>query len=222
VRADFEPILRQALEYLGRLGHRRIGYAGLTYIQRDPQFRCPRYQAFLHCVHGDERFEYHGEWGLNVRRFHHAAAAVDRLLETPPAGRPTAIIVRDGAWAMIHELHSRGLAIGRDISILSVSHVEPWSHWLRCCAALGERMPWLYASPAVAEDLQGRSDIFSQVVPTSVTWSGVAVGRAAVEEICRRWDDPANSPVDRMITSAQVDQGNTVGPAGLSGATDAR
>ncbi len=210
VRADYGRPVRWALDHLLALGHRRIGYAGITYMQRDPEFRCPRYEAFLEHVHRDDRIEYHPEWGLNVRWFEQARSAIERILQFDRPQRPTALLVRDMAWPLIHEMHARGLTPGRDLSIVSLSDIEPWARWLSGCRLLGDRLPWMYAPPDRADRLA--DDDLHAVAPVAAYRDSRAMARGAIEELVRRWDDPTLGPGDRVIADFRTQAGNSAGP----------
>ena len=207
---DYVPAIETAVRRLVGLGHRRIGFIGLSYMSVDVEIRSPRYDVFVKILERAD-VEFHLEWATDVRLVEHAASAVERLLALPAARRPSALVVRDMAWPVLYEMVRRGLRPGRDMSVVSLSHAEPWPRWLRCSRLLGDLMPWLYGPSDWLAGLTDVSDAMSHIMPTAVISNSQAMGAAAVAEVRRRVKEPDRPPRRRLV-GVEFREGNTIGP----------
>jgi len=134
VYVDNEMAIRQAMEHLVELGHRRIGIAcelgkGL------PQFR-ERYEAFRRVVRemqlpvfaGQEIVNAPDLVSLGVGTQREGEEALARWAEMPEEQRPTAVVTSADlvALAVIKVFRSKGLEVPRDISVVGIDDID-WS-----------------------------------------------------------------------------------------------
>jgi LacI family transcriptional regulator len=114
--------VRQAVDYLVSLGHRRIGYI------RGPEelmFTALRWQGFCDAMaaHGlsiEEKWIVHGDLSQGDGR-----VKAGQLLDRPE--RPTALITGNDLMALgaIAAAQERGLVVGRDLSIIGFDDIPP-------------------------------------------------------------------------------------------------
>jgi DNA-binding LacI/PurR family transcriptional regulator len=209
VSVDFIPAIREAIQYLFGLGHRRFGFVGFSSLRRGSALRCPRYEAFVKTVESLGG-EYDLQWSMDARHVPHAGRAIERLVSAPPSHRPTAVITRNMAWPVLCEMARRGLVPGKDLSVVSLSHVEPWPRWLQSSRRLGDRMPWQFGPSDWLAGLPGGLDSLRHVVPTSVTSDAFALGDAAASEVQRRRTS-RDAPPQQIMVGAVFSVGNTTG-----------
>jgi LacI family transcriptional regulator len=109
--------LIQAVEYLFKLGHRRVGYVGGPSVVRPSR---ERYEAFETAARA------HGIWDERLVALGPLTAEAGReatisLMTAPPA--PTALIVADNRRAIgaLRAIHDLGLDLPRDLSLVALS-----------------------------------------------------------------------------------------------------
>jgi DNA-binding LacI/PurR family transcriptional regulator len=143
--------------------------------------------------------------------------ALAPLLATPVHDRPTAIVVEDSAfWPAAAWLFHAGLAIPRDISVVSVGHMHSCTDWLRLmrsgeslrldCKQAFEIDPTCRLAPPPLAGLK----------PATVHLPAFDMGVWAVGELARRRTAPGSAPAHRMLTPVMY-EGNTIGPVRFMG-----
>lgn len=109
--------LREAVEHLVKLGHRRVAYIGGPPVVRPSRERYEAYRAAA-TARGvwDERLVALGPLTTEAGR----EAAIDLMTGSPA---PTALIVADNRRAIgtLRAIHDRGLDIPRDLSLVALS-----------------------------------------------------------------------------------------------------
>jgi DNA-binding LacI/PurR family transcriptional regulator len=136
VYVDNEMAIRQAVEHLVELGHRRIGIAcelgkGL------PQFR-ERFEAFQRVIRemqlpvfaGQEIVNAPDLVGLGAGTQREGEEALARWAALPQEQRPTAVVTSADlvALAVIKVFRSKGLEVPRDISVVGIDDID-WSRY---------------------------------------------------------------------------------------------
>lgn len=207
VGADWDRGVGEAVAKLAELGHRRIGWIGPTFVHEYEEHSDPRYDAFRRQMQA-RHFPLNVDWLLEFRHYPRDYDRLDRLAAMPAGSRPTALLLRTAAWSIPARLVRAGLRIGRDISLVSVEYTQPWASWL-AEAHLAMRNDAFFArnmdtGEAQADELRG-----IDLAHVARDWT--ALGRAAVEELDRRWANPSAGPVDVMLPT-EFRPGNSVGP----------
>ncbi|RME51493.1 MAG: LacI family transcriptional regulator [Caldilineae bacterium] len=108
--------IRQATEHLLSLGHRRIAVLGWPQTSRTGEDRLQGYRAAMQQAGlvPDPAWIARGE-----NRVAAGAEMAHRLLNAPPARRPTALVCMSDTLAIgaIHAARNLGMVVGRDVSI---------------------------------------------------------------------------------------------------------
>lgn len=128
VDVDGASGMLQAVEYLISRQHRCIAVVAWP---EDSRVGNERLRGFLHAMQ-DSNLEVRPEWierGSGTFEFGREAAA--RLLQLPPAVRPTAILALNDTQAIgaLHAIRDQGLEAGRDVAIIGFDDA-PMSQYL--------------------------------------------------------------------------------------------
>jgi DNA-binding LacI/PurR family transcriptional regulator len=208
---DQAGAVRQAVEHLVDLGHKRIGFLGPSYVWLETEGYSPRYEHYVQMLrtHG---LRCNNAWTVDARTYREVALTLDALLAMPISDRPTALLTQAATWPTLHELVRRGLEVGCDMSVIGLEHLPSWQVWLTENRRL-QGHPWAVSAPEVlsVDPATGLGRIVQALVPTVTQLDVVGLGQAAVRETERRWLDPT-SPPRRTLLPVRLDMGNTTGP----------
>lgn len=129
VDTDGRKGVRDATEYLISMGHRRIAIAGWPEDSLTGEFRMQGYFDALqaHKIPMRSEFIFRGEHSEQTGR-----DAVAQWMTLPPRERPTAVVAISDliAIGVMNEAESRGMIIGRDLSVIGFDDA-PMSQYLR-------------------------------------------------------------------------------------------
>jgi LacI family transcriptional regulator len=121
IRVDYEPGIRQAIQHLLRLGHRRIAFISGP---RDLKSACLRRDSFLQCLKDSHM---RGVQHLVIERDHSLAGgcnAVPELLSSKL--RPTAVFCSNdlSAIGVLRGLDNEGLRAAADMSVVGFDDIR--------------------------------------------------------------------------------------------------
>lgn len=210
IGCDWDRGLRQVFAELRRLGHTRIGYVGPTYDLEtvSESYHDPRYDAFASGAFA-LGLRLSADWFIDCRR-PRDVPRVDRLFDRPVEHRPTALVLRSEVWPVLAHLIGRGIRIGPDVSVVGLEMAAHWSQWLDEEREILRRFPLAEnempdVSSAVDRGLR-------QLHLTHLGRDVEELGRQAVREVVRRWNNPLSPPATVTLPVRLV-EGATLGPA---------
>lgn len=209
---DHVKAVQAAVRYLVQLGHERIGFLGPSHVLlQQSESHSPRYETYVKTLR-DNGLPWSNSWTFNIIEYADLTVALDRMLSKPGADRPTALLTQMATWPTIYELTARGLHVGRDISVVGLEYLPSWQSWLaenRWRAGRGTR--GMVTDPLQVDCLRGPGQAVQRMVPTVTLLDAVELGRAAVQEVERRWANPDTPPQHRFLP-VDLWLGNTTGP----------
>lgn len=123
ITTDYEPAMRQAIQHLKTLGHRKIGFIGGFLGLTTSKLRMDAYLAAMsgHGLVVREEFIRHGDYRIPGGE----AAMADILLRK---NRPTAVLTANDMTAIgaLKALRDRGCAVPKEMSIVGLDDIQ-WS-----------------------------------------------------------------------------------------------
>jgi DNA-binding LacI/PurR family transcriptional regulator len=122
ITTDYEPAMRQAIQHLKILGHRKIGFIGGFLGLTTSKLRLDAYLAAMnsHCLVVRDEFIRHGDYRIPGGE----AAMADLLIRK---NRPTAVLTANDMTAIgaLRALRERGCAVPKEMSIIGLDDI----HW---------------------------------------------------------------------------------------------
>ena len=113
----------KAVEHLVECGHKKIAYIGSN-INSNDIYNIGRYEAYLRVLRSNN-LEFHPEWVINSN-WHRETCFNETIKLLQSDNRPTAIFVASDhmAIASMAAIHSLGLSIPEDISVIAISDIK--------------------------------------------------------------------------------------------------
>ena len=112
----------KAVEYLVECGHKKIAYIGAN-INSDDVYNIGRYEAYLRVLHKNN-LEINPEWIINSN-WHRETCFNETVKLLQSENKPTAIFIASDHMAIVSmaAIHSLGLSIPEDISVIAISDI---------------------------------------------------------------------------------------------------
>lgn len=211
VAFDHAAGVEQAIDHLWALGHRRIGCWGQLYVRRSvtsPDNREARYDAFVENLSHRLGQPPDITWMQLAWDPPSWEKAVDRWLAKPPHNRPTAIVCRGGAWALLWELIRRGVRVGREVSVVALERIPSVPD---CLDVLRQEYSDANYRSAEIHRLEHRTAerhrLFS-LRPTAVLPDTASMGEVIAHELLGRIM-PGGAPATVRLVGSTFREGNT-------------
>lgn len=197
--------VRQAVDLLWLMGHRRIAFHGFSASSPDPA-RVERMTGYL------EAMKAHGlsiDPAWETQRLADPIEKVLRL-DQPADHRPTAIVCPDQEWQVIEVLTRKGLRVPQDFSVVGLGVPTSWMDYFRGHALrLPEGAPG--APGQFGDPLDPQLAPLRSMVVSIVALPFFEMGQWAMREVLRRLSRRDATPAKETIQS-RVMPGNTVAP----------
>ncbi len=209
---DHRDSIRQALELLWAMGHRRIGLLGPAETRTDPA-HVSRSRAFTELMAGRGIDRRHA-WIMHTgSRFDHLIEQVDRLAESDPSTRPTAMVMTAAFyWPAVQYLLARGFNIPGDLSLIALGVQHEWLTWQRGLRKTSDGPRGLYTQEGMTLDPLHRSIApLRNMLVTTVELPFTRMGQWAVGEVNRRLMYPQSDP-KQAVFEGEIRPGTTLGP----------
>ncbi|MDD4888925.1 MAG: substrate-binding domain-containing protein [Phycisphaerae bacterium] len=207
---DHAATMRQLVEPLWMLGHRRIGMVGPVTHVTDPAHAARR-DAFLAELRG-RGVAADANWLFHSSGSSASVTAADAYCAMPRSQRPTALIttVADVDWWLLGTLLARGVRIPQDLSVVSIRVSQPWITWARELWAL--RLEPDAPPPSLQVDpMDEKYAPLRSMMVAGLSLPFGEMGRWAVREAQRRSADPASQPEHKSF-GGEFLPGNTLAP----------
>jgi len=129
VDVDGTAGVRQAVQHLLELGHRRIACLAWPEDSLTGEFRLQGYRSAME----EAGLTIDSAWILRIESDHHQAyEAMQTWLDLPPGRRPTAVVALTDLMALgvMNAVQERGLRVGRDVAVVGFDDM-PLAQYLR-------------------------------------------------------------------------------------------
>lgn len=161
----------KAVEYLIECGHKKIAYIGAN-INQDNITNIGRYEAYMR-VMNHNNFEIDPNWIINSK-WHRDTCYYETLKLLKLENRPTAIFVASDhmAIAAISAIHSMGLNVPEDISVIAISDIAEAAYLTPplTTVSIPQKDMGKIATEILLQRIQGDTTITKQIfVPCKLT-----------------------------------------------------